>query len=60
LAQPVTHFEVMGTDGEKLREFYAELFDWTIDADNPQEIRTGRARDQRHVGGGDAWLSHHT
>jgi predicted enzyme related to lactoylglutathione lyase len=24
----------MGTDGEKLRSFYGQLFDWTIDADN--------------------------
>jgi uncharacterized protein len=23
------------TFGEKLRSFYADLFDWTIDADNP-------------------------
>jgi predicted enzyme related to lactoylglutathione lyase len=25
----------MGKDGEKLRSFYAQLFDWMIDADNP-------------------------
>jgi predicted enzyme related to lactoylglutathione lyase len=25
----------MGTDGEKLRSFYARLFEWNIDADNP-------------------------
>ena len=35
MGRPVVHFEVMGKDGEKLRSFYAELFDWTIDADNP-------------------------
>jgi uncharacterized protein len=35
MANPVIHFEVMGADGEKLRAFYAKLFDWTIDADNP-------------------------
>jgi predicted enzyme related to lactoylglutathione lyase len=35
MGRPVVHFEVMGTDGEKLRSFYAELFDWAIDADNP-------------------------
>jgi len=27
----------MGKDGEKLRDFYAELFGWTIDASNPLE-----------------------
>jgi predicted enzyme related to lactoylglutathione lyase len=35
MGRPVVHFEVMGTDGAKLRSFYAELFDWAIDADNP-------------------------
>ena len=34
MGQPVVHFEVIGKDGEKLREYYAELFDWNIDADN--------------------------
>jgi predicted enzyme related to lactoylglutathione lyase len=35
MGQPVVHFEVIGKDGEKLRSFYSELFDWQIDADNP-------------------------
>jgi predicted enzyme related to lactoylglutathione lyase len=35
MGHPVIHFEVMGTDGEELRSFYANLFDWAIDADNP-------------------------
>ena len=35
MAQPVVHFEVVGTDGARLRQFYAQLFDWKIDANNP-------------------------
>ena len=35
MGQPVVHFEVIGKDGEKLRGYYAELFGWEIDADNP-------------------------
>jgi len=35
MGQPVVHFEIIGTDGEKLRSFFSELFDWKIDADNP-------------------------
>jgi predicted enzyme related to lactoylglutathione lyase len=35
MGQPVVHFEVMGKDGERLRSYYAELFGWEIDADNP-------------------------
>src|SRR5215510_11283953 len=33
MGRPVVHFEVMGKDGEKLRRFYAQLFDWAIDSD---------------------------
>jgi uncharacterized protein len=34
MGNPVVHFEVIGTDGEKLRDYYSQLFDWKIDADN--------------------------
>ncbi|HEU5420279.1 MAG TPA: VOC family protein [Streptosporangiaceae bacterium] len=30
----VVHFEIMGQDAAKLREFYSELFGWSINADN--------------------------
>jgi len=35
MGYPVVHFEVIGKDGEALRNYYAELFGWEIDADNP-------------------------
>jgi predicted enzyme related to lactoylglutathione lyase len=35
MGQPVVHFEIAGTDGEKLKSYYAQLFDWEIDSDNP-------------------------
>jgi uncharacterized protein len=35
LGRPVIHFEVMGADGDKLRRFYHNLFDWAIDAASP-------------------------
>lgn len=35
MGYPVMHFEVLGKDGEALRRYYAELFGWEIDADNP-------------------------
>jgi uncharacterized protein len=28
MGQPVVHFEVIGKDGPKLREYYSELFGW--------------------------------
>jgi predicted enzyme related to lactoylglutathione lyase len=35
MGRPVVHFEVMAKDVDALRSFYADLFDWKIDADNP-------------------------
>ena len=35
MGQPVVHFEVIGKDGERLRNYYSELFGWEINADNP-------------------------
>jgi predicted enzyme related to lactoylglutathione lyase len=31
----VAHFEIVGADGTKLQNFYRELFDWEVNADNP-------------------------
>lgn len=28
MGQPVVHFEIIGSDGEKLRSYYSELFGW--------------------------------
>jgi predicted enzyme related to lactoylglutathione lyase len=35
MGNPVVHWEINAKDGSKLRSFYASLFDWKIDADNP-------------------------
>jgi predicted enzyme related to lactoylglutathione lyase len=34
MGRPVVHFEVVGRDGGKLQSYYAELFDWNVNADN--------------------------
>ena len=31
----VVHFEVTGSDGKKLQDFYSALFGWKVDASNP-------------------------
>lgn len=31
----VVHFEIVGKDGEALKKFFSELFDWEIDSNNP-------------------------
>jgi uncharacterized protein len=35
VGQPVVHFEIIGQDADKLRGYYADLFGWEIDSDNP-------------------------
>ena len=35
MGRPVVHFEVMAKDATAIRSFYADLFDWKIDSDNP-------------------------
>jgi len=37
MANPVNHFEVLGKDGAALQKFYGDLFDWSIDANNPMK-----------------------
>jgi uncharacterized protein len=35
MGQPVVHFEIIGTDPAKLRDFYGALFGWTFDTSGP-------------------------
>ncbi|MGH3030665.1 MAG: VOC family protein [Gaiellaceae bacterium] len=35
MGQPVVHFEIIGKDAEKLQRYYADLFGWEIDSENP-------------------------
>ncbi len=35
MGQPVVHFEIVGQDAEKLRSYYADLFGWEFETNNP-------------------------
>jgi uncharacterized protein len=56
MGQPVVHFEVIGKDGEKLQGYYAELFGWEIDANNPVKYGIVKGEDNPSemgsIGGG--------
>lgn len=57
MGQPVVHFEVVGKDGDKLRQYYSQLFGWEIDANNAMNYgivsREGNtAPDGMGIGGG--------
>src|SRR3954463_1289479 len=54
MGAPVAYFEIISGDAERARRFYAELFDWTADADPAMGgyalVDTGNGDDA--VGGG--------
>ncbi len=53
MPNPVVHFEVIGTDGAALQQFYRDAFDWKIDASNPMNyglVDTGAG--EGAIGGG--------
>jgi uncharacterized protein len=57
MGQPVVHFEVIGKDGDALRAFYGELFDWEFNTDNEMNYGTvaredNLASDGAGIGGG--------
>jgi predicted enzyme related to lactoylglutathione lyase len=52
MGQPVVHFEIIAPDGKKLQKFYADVFDWKVDADNPHEYGMVSAPDGQGIGGG--------
>ncbi len=35
MPHPVVHWEIGATDAKRSREFFAKLFDWKVDANNP-------------------------
>lgn len=35
MGNPVVHFEVRAKDPKKAQQFYAQLFQWRVDANNP-------------------------
>jgi predicted enzyme related to lactoylglutathione lyase len=37
MGAPVVHFEIMGGQGNQLEKFYAELFGWKINSNNPMK-----------------------
>lgn len=57
MGRAVVHFEIIGKDGDRLREYYGSLFGWEIDADNPMrygliEAEGNRSAQGAGIGGG--------
>jgi predicted enzyme related to lactoylglutathione lyase len=57
MGRPVVHFEIIGRDGDATRAYYAELFGWEMDADNPMKYgivarESAQTDDGIGIGGG--------
>jgi predicted enzyme related to lactoylglutathione lyase len=52
MGNPVVHFEIVAKDAAKSQEFYAKLFDWHIDADNPMSYGMVDTHSEGGIGGG--------
>jgi predicted enzyme related to lactoylglutathione lyase len=52
MAHPVTHFEVIGKDSKKLRDFYSKAFEWAL-TDAPENYAMVDTGAKGHgIGGG--------
>jgi uncharacterized protein len=55
MANPVVHFEIIGKDGDKTKQFFADLFGWSIDSSNPMNyglVDPGEGSQDRGIAGG--------
>lgn len=57
MGNPVIHFEIVGKDGDALRDYYGQLFGWEFDTNNPMNYgvvaREGNTTDDGvGIGGG--------
>ena len=52
MAQPVVHFEIMGKDGKKTRDFYGKLFDWEFQVWEGMDYGLVQPATEKSIGGG--------
>ena len=52
MAHPVMWFEVLGSDGGKLQQFYGDLFGWTFDVIPSINYGVAKTGDARGIPGG--------
>lgn len=52
MPNPIVHWEIAAKDGKKLQAFYADLFGWRINANNPMNYGLVQPGGKRGIGGG--------
>ena len=51
MGAPVTHFEIISRNGERLKGFYSKLFGWEINSNNPMNYGLVK-KEGNGIGGG--------
>jgi len=52
MANPVVHFEILGTNDKTTQDFYSSVFGWSIDANNEMHYGMVPAQGGKGIGGG--------
>ena len=52
MGQPVMQWQILARDPDALTSFYAKLFDWRVDTDNPMGYRMVDTDSGRGINGG--------
>lgn len=52
MGQPVVHFEIASHDAKRLQQFYATLFGWKVDSNNPMSYGMVDTGGQGGINGG--------
>ena len=52
MPNPVVHWEITGPNAQTLQPFYAQLFGWKIDADNPYQYGQVDTQTSEGIAGG--------
>ena len=52
MPNPVVHFEIASSGTEKLHKYYADLFEWHIDASNPMGYGVVDTKSETGINGG--------
>lgn len=52
MPNPVVHWEIQSTQAKRLQEFYAKLFDWHVDTNNPMNYGLVDTHAEKGINGG--------
>ena len=52
MPNPVIHWEITGKDAPKLQQFYADLFGWNVNSDNPMNYGLVDTQTEEGINGG--------